>query len=47
MRQPAGKRDRRITVEIATPVKDAAGDPVNEWAFAFKLFASWSARSVG
>lgn len=35
----SGKFDRRISIEVATPTRDAAGDVVNEWAPAFKLFA--------
>ena len=34
-----GGFDRRLTIEIATPTRDDAGDVVNVWAEAFKLFA--------
>lgn len=35
----AGQFDRRIFVEFATFVNDEAGDPVAEWAPAFKRWA--------
>lgn len=34
-----GKFDRRISIEVSTETKDAAGDPVQSWAHSFYLFA--------
>lgn len=39
MRPPAGDLDRRITIELASFVKDDAGDPIPTWSVAFKLYA--------
>jgi SPP1 family predicted phage head-tail adaptor len=39
MKLAVGELDRRIQVQLATPVKDSAGDPVDTWADAFKLWA--------
>jgi len=45
---PAGSYDRRIMIQIATPVTDAAGDVVNtSWADAFKLWAERMPKSPG
>ena len=34
-----GNLDRRISIEVKTETKDAAGDPIPTWSEAFKLFA--------
>lgn len=45
---PAGTYDRRIMIQIGTPITDAAGDIVNDdWADAFKLWAQRMPKSPG
>jgi SPP1 family predicted phage head-tail adaptor len=41
----AGELDRRIQIQLATEIKDAAGDMVPAWSDAFRLFAKKTDRS--
>lgn len=44
---PAGDLDRRILLQLSVEGSDAAGDPVQSWEDAFKLWARRIPRAIG